>query len=144
MDIKIDQNAQFLKVQSNNKDFAELVSAAHKISDLTPHCLEPFSTRAKNFLYLQKVIKAIDDFSLTINPRDDLAISTLVLAHFWRGNLHCKLQNFPQSILSYDKAISLDPKTPNAYFNKANSLMQLNQTSEAIDSYTKAITQDPA
>jgi tetratricopeptide (TPR) repeat protein len=124
MDKEIDQIAQFTKVQSNNRDFARLVSTAHQISDLTPHSGEPFSTRAKNFITLEKILKAIDDLSSTINLKSPLAKNTLVLAHFWRGNIHSKLQNWQDSIIAYNLTISLDPKLTNAHFNKANSLMQ--------------------
>jgi tetratricopeptide (TPR) repeat protein len=124
MDKEIYQNAQFTKVQSNNKDFARLVSTAHQISDLTPHSGKPFSTRAENFLTLEKILTAIDDFPATINLKSPLATEALVLAHFFRGNIHSNLQNWQNSILSYNAAISLDPNITNAHFNKANSQMQ--------------------
>ena len=56
------------------------------------------------------------------------------------GNINSKLKNYNEAINSFNKAISLNPKFPEAYNNLGNIKKLTNQTEEAIKNYKKAIS----
>jgi tetratricopeptide (TPR) repeat protein len=61
----------------------------------------------------------------------------------FRGVAKCYKNEIKNSIVDYDKAISLDPKLVNAYYFKAISLRELGQNALAIEEANRAIAVTP-
>jgi tetratricopeptide (TPR) repeat protein len=61
----------------------------------------------------------------------------------FRGVAKCYKNEIKNSIIDFDKAISLDPKLVNAYYFKAISLRELGQNALAIEEAYRAITVAP-
>uniref|UniRef100_UPI003306554E tetratricopeptide repeat protein n=1 Tax=uncultured Croceitalea sp. TaxID=1798908 RepID=UPI003306554E len=62
----------------------------------------------------------------------------------WRGYIFGELKKYKEGIVSYDKAIELNPDYAGAlYNNRGNAKDSLNQYEEAIKDYNKAIELDP-
>jgi tetratricopeptide (TPR) repeat protein len=76
----------------------------------------------------------------------DLKISTKELSVneiMLKGNEHYCKKEYSEAIKWYDKAIELDPKYADAWYNKGNALNSLGKYEEAIENFDKALKIDP-
>ena len=58
------------------------------------------------------------------------------------GNIQSKLKNYQEAIVSFESALSLNPKLSEAYNNLANANKSINNINEAIKNYQKSIEKD--
>ena len=58
------------------------------------------------------------------------------------GNIQSKLKNYQEAIVSFENALSLNPKLSEAYNNLANANKSINNINEAIKNYQKSIEKD--
>ena len=58
------------------------------------------------------------------------------------GNIQSKLKNYQEAIVSFESALSLNPKLSEAYNNLANAYKSINNINEAIKNYQKSIEKD--
>lgn len=68
--------------------------------------------------------------------------NTFILHHIRAMSLDA-LQQFSESVTSYQQAIAIEPKHPELYFNLGIALTNTGQTAAAIDAYKKAIQLNP-
>jgi tetratricopeptide (TPR) repeat protein len=54
------------------------------------------------------------------------------------------LRNHADAIVSYDRAISIDPGVAPVWFNRGNALLALGRADEAVESYDRALALDPS
>ena len=54
------------------------------------------------------------------------------------GNIHLQMQEFNKAVDDYTKAIQYDPNLAEAYYNRALTLLYLDQKSKAIKDLSKA------
>ena len=66
-------------------------------------------------------------------------------AAYWleNGNALYSSGKYNESILAYNEAIKLDPKSDWAWNNKSSALISLGKYEEAIQAYDRAIELDP-
>ena len=57
-----------------------------------------------------------------------------------KGNALVDLGRYNESILSYDRAIELNPQYANAWNNKGNALVNLGRYNESILSYDRPLS----
>ena len=58
------------------------------------------------------------------------------------GNIQSNLKNYQEAIVSFESALSLNPKLSEAYNNLANANKSINNINEAIKNYQKSIEKD--
>ena len=86
---------------------------------------------------------ALDNMNKSIELRNDWDIS-----YFYRAVVHQALKNFDDAILDYTKAIQVNEKMVDAYYNRANILLsrkdiQNPDIERAISDLEKSIELDP-
>lgn len=59
--------------------------------------------------------------------------------HVTKGDLLYKSQNYEAALISFNRAIELNPSRPQSYNNRANVYVALGKNREAIADYTKAL-----
>lgn len=64
-------------------------------------------------------------------------------AHLYRGNELKDLGKYEEAILSYDRALEIDPDYHEAWVNRGNALVNLREYEKAIASYDRAIEINP-
>ena len=62
--------------------------------------------------------KAIEKFNKSIELKKDFAVT-----YFYRGAAYHSIEEYDEAMLDYTKAISLDPKMTDAYYNRAKIIL---------------------
>ena len=69
--------------------------------------------------------------------------SILAVYYYNKGLTFFLVQEYEKAIVSFDKAIEINPKDPRAYNLKGISLFDSHKPKDAIDAYEEAIKVDP-
>jgi|GEM_PF-718854 len=88
-------------------------------------------------------IKKLDEFSRRLDLVEVLGIPLKAEDYLKRGNLLFDRNEVEKAIISYDKAIGLDPNNAYAWGNKGAALSTLKRYEEALSAFEKAIELDP-
>ena len=56
------------------------------------------------------------------------------------GNTFYELDNYQEALLSYNKALEIQPESYNSWYNRGNILYELENYEEALLSYEKSFT----
>ncbi|MDI6688136.1 MAG: tetratricopeptide repeat protein [Desulfobacterales bacterium] len=60
-----------------------------------------------------------------------------------KGNALAKEKKYAEAIVNYEKAVSVDGKSPRVYLNWGNVLLEMGRVDDAIAKYNEAIALDP-
>ncbi len=90
-----------------------------------------------------KFESAIEYITKSIEMKDDFSV-----AYFYRGACYHSLEEYDEAMMDYSKAIKLDPKMTDAYYNRAKIILtrkdiQAPKIENAIKDLEKAIELDP-
>jgi predicted O-linked N-acetylglucosamine transferase (SPINDLY family) len=66
-----------------------------------------------------------------------------VLAHNNYGNALRGLRHFEAALASYDRALALQPNSPDIHYNRANVLRDLKRHDEAVEAFARALQLNP-
>ncbi len=93
----------------------------------------------------QGVALGIDDQNLEALKalNKSIKLEDYYLAHFYKGKILAKLDRYKDSIIEFDKTISLDPDNYEAYFEKATVLNYLQRYNESLEALDKSILLNP-
>ena len=85
---------------------------------------------------------ALENFNKSIDLKNDFEVS-----YFYRGVAHQALRNFDEAMLDYTKALSLNPKMVDAYYNRAKIILERKDIinadiSDAVKNLEKALELD--
>jgi len=68
--------------------------------------------------YDGKFKAAIEKFNKSIELKNDMSVS-----YFYRGAAYHSIEEYDEAMLDYTKALSLDPKMTDAYYNRAKVIL---------------------
>lgn len=90
-----------------------------------------------------KFLEAVEDFNKSIEQKNDWEIS-----YFYRGAANQALENFDDAILDYTKALQINDKMTDAYYNRAKILLSRKDIenpdiNKAMDDLKKSLELDP-
>lgn len=94
-------------------------------------------------IYKGEYSQAIEQFNKSIELKNDWEIS-----YFYRAAAHQALENFDDAMIDYSKAISINPKMTDAYYNKAQITLSRKDipnpdVEKAVQDLEKALELDP-
>lgn len=128
----------------------------NKAISLDPNWPAPYLNKGNTFFKLGNYSGAIESYEKTISLLGNLdeQIKSLdktkaSLLPYWinvwldKGEALYKLERFDESLVVYDKLISLDPKWANPWNSKGWALHKLNKNNEAVAAFDEAIKLDP-
>lgn len=99
---------------------------------------EAYINRGNAYLSIKQYNKAIADFTFVINHQQKG--TDKYEAYYNRALAYYNLNDFKNSLINCDSAISINPTNPKFYNNRALTKLKLDDIKGAIDDYTKAIT----
>lgn len=102
-----------------------------------------YTDEAIGLLYKGEYNKSIEMFDKSIDLKSDWEIS-----YFYRAAAHQALEKFDDAMLDYSKAISINPKMTDAYYNKAQITLSRKDIpnpdiNKAVEDLKKALELDP-
>ena len=99
--------------------------------------IEAYISRAKAKQFMDDLEGALQDYeeAIRINSSDAVLYNN-------QGNLHDKLLNPQEAIISYNKALSLDSTYTNAFFNRAIAFYNIRSYENAKEDFQKVVQLD--
>ncbi|QWD98261.1 tetratricopeptide repeat protein [Polynucleobacter sp. MG-5-Ahmo-C2] len=105
--------------------------------------IEPKNADALCFLSVIAAYRADYTAALKLINKSIDAFAPNAVAHSNKGNILKELGYHAEALMSFDRAISLEPNYAEAYSNKGNALQELGRYQDAIAVYDKAISLEP-
>lgn len=102
-----------------------------------------YTDEAIELLYKGEYSQAIEQFNKSIELKNDWEIP-----YFYRAAAHQALEEFDNAMIDYSKAISINPKMTDAYYNKAQITLSRKDidnpdVEKAVKDLEKALELDP-
>ena len=99
---------------------------------------EVYNNRGNTYLKMDKIDKAINDFSKAIEIKSDS-----IEAYNNRGNAHATKGDFDEAVDDYSEAIRLNSNFDEAYKNRGIAYLNKGDFERALDDFDRAIQLDP-
>jgi tetratricopeptide (TPR) repeat protein len=91
---------------------------------------------AKTLQSQGKYVMAVAELDRATQLNPDLSFN--VQLHISRGLNHFRAGLFPEALVDFERAETLDDKLPMAVYNKGNVLVKLGRDQDALKAFTKA------